>query len=160
MGIFGDLTQGLIISPWSYILLWLWWRQTALKFEGREWGSLPSFVRSTHVANFLAFSGTPSSSYCSILICKYFMIKLITFFWNQMTIRFMRLTGKRSLDGLIGILKKQTKQCMPDCECWPKNCFHLFINLQNYRGDRAVIKDYCGSERDVEVCCHLLILLM
>ena len=78
---------------WSYISLWLWWRQMALKLEGREWGSMPSVVRSTHVANFLACSRTPSSSYCSILIYKYFMINLTTFFWTQKTIRLTWLKG-------------------------------------------------------------------
>ena len=70
----------------SYISLWFWWWQNALEFEGRGWRPMPSVVRSTS-QKFLAYSGTPSSSYCSTLIYNYFMINLATFFWNQKTIR-------------------------------------------------------------------------
>ena len=63
----------------SYISLRLWWWQNALEFEGREREPMPSVVRSTS-QKFLAYSGTPSSSYCSTLIYNYFMINLATFF--------------------------------------------------------------------------------
>jgi len=65
-----------------------------------------------HVANFLAYSGTPSSSYCSILIYKYVTINLTTFFWTQKTIRLMWLTGNdRSSAWLVFERSRRSSAC-------------------------------------------------